>query len=210
MIHLDFFGMQPKKSFEIYIGDISVESREPQELRQEGVQEATLLRESLLWRQERLGDQTPGRLCRFQGQVESYPQDPDLLYFPREWQQQIQRLLPELDLRLFRKEAAGNALGVQWCYPEEKIHRGPYAFLAPPAAHYTLEAARGEGESTQIAGLTLRPLQSVQARLETPPVLADGTPFPLEALRLSPVGYVDCPAPPSTIPTAWKGRPDSP
>ncbi|MGN0866339.1 MAG: glycoside hydrolase domain-containing protein [Oligosphaeraceae bacterium] len=199
VVHLDFFGMQPKKPFQIYIGDITGESREPRELRQEGVQEATRLRESLLWRQERLGQGAPGRLRRLLQEVEEYLQNPELLHFPRELQHQCQRLLPELDLRLFRQEAAGKSLALLWCYPEEKIHRGPYAFLAPYAGAYTIEAARGEAESGQLAGLALRSLQEVRARLESAPVMEDGTPFPLDALRLSPVGYVDCPKPHYTV-----------
>ncbi len=195
VVHLDFFGMQPKKPFQIYVGDITGESRSPQELRQEGVQEATRLRESLLWRQERLSEEFTGRLHRIVKQIEEYLQNPSAVHFSRELQHQCQRLLSELDLRIFQKEAGDKALGVLWCYPEEKIHRGAYVFRAPPTPSYTLEAARGEGESAQLVGLTLRPLQAVQATLEKAPVQEDGTPFPLEALRLSPVGYVDCPKP---------------
>lgn len=199
VIHLDFFGMQPKKPFQLFLGDITGESREPRELREEGVQEARRLREALQWRQERLGRNAPQSLPKMLDRVDEYLQDDSSLHFPRELLRECRGQLPGLDLLLFRQEAKGKTLSLLWCFPEEKIHRGPYAFLAPPSPGYTLEAARGEAESAQLAALALRPAQAVRAFLETPPRQEDGTPFPLDALTLSPVGYVECPKPHYTV-----------
>jgi hypothetical protein len=84
---------------------------------------------------------------------------------------------------------------VVWANPLEKIHRTKQYFVDMPRKEAVIDAARGEGESIQLAIYPKTDIKYASVRLSKSPVTADGTPFPKSGITVAPVGYVWCDQP---------------
>ncbi len=190
MKYIDVFCSHPQTTYSVYVGDISLEMIDPEEEAAQSRRIAAECREALRWRKEAYQGKLPRFAEEFQALADSLPEVPELEQ-ALQFQEESKKILPRLDRQFFQHLAReNNGLALRWCYPEEKVLRDRYAFLAPYTDHYTVEAARGEGESAQLVAFALNSLPNVQVTLETLPAQEDGTAIPAEALTLAPVGYV--------------------
>ncbi|MCQ2396144.1 MAG: DUF4091 domain-containing protein [Lentisphaeria bacterium] len=193
VVFIDLFSAKPKREFSFYVGDVKLELKNPFQEAAEHKAAATALKESLSWRLEALGTSRAKDHRAIQGMSESLPEAPDIDQLAN-FQSFCKDEFPKMDKEIFRGIAQGG-LGILWCLPEEKIHRGDYAFLAPPADFYSIDAARGEGESAQLVAYAEDAATNVKAVIVSAPVSANGTVLPMENIKLSPVGLIDCPCP---------------
>ncbi|MGN0866341.1 MAG: glycoside hydrolase domain-containing protein [Oligosphaeraceae bacterium] len=190
MKYIDVYCSHPQTTYSVYVGDIYLELNDPEEEAAQAREISQECQDALRWRQDALQGALPRFAVAFQELAGNMPETPELEQAD-ELRTMGKKILPRLDLHYFQRLAReGNGLGLRWCMPEEKVLRDLYTFLAPYADTYTIEAARGEGESAQLVAYAIRPLQNVQMTLETLPAMEDGTPIPAEALTLAPVGYV--------------------
>lgn len=193
VLYIDLFSAKPKREFSFYVGEVTLELKDPVVEAAEHKAMAAALKESLSWRLEAMGTNRAKDHRAIQGMAESLPEAPDTDQLAN-FQSFCKEEFPKMDREIFRASAQGG-LGILWCLPEEKIHRGDYAFLAPVKETYTIEAARGEGESAQLVAYAEDAASNAKATITSAPVAEDGTTIPLESLKLSPVGLVDCPCP---------------
>ncbi len=190
--YLDFFASCPQKDYSLYVGDITLQCISEEE---EAANRAAALQEvvrGFSWRAKALGNQIPPSAQTLQAALQKISQKQQTTWDEVKYlQKQAASVFPRLDSALFRNEAAlHNGLGALWCAPEEKVLRKDYAFYDAPSHDYTLDAARGEGESAQLVAYSLEGNPGVSVKLLQQPALEDGTLLPAEALKVSPVGYV--------------------
>lgn len=193
VIYIDLLSATPKREFSFYVGEATLELKDPAIEAAENKAEAASLKEALAWRLETLGSSGSKDFRALQGMSESLPEAPDTDQVAN-FKSFCKDEFPKMDREIFRACAQGG-MGILWSLPEEKIHRGDYMFLYPPAGTYTLEAARGEGESAQLVAYAEDAASNVKATIAKAPVAADGTVIPLESIKLSPVGLVLCETP---------------
>ena len=188
--YLDVFASHPQQDYSVYVGDIFLELEDPEA---EADRNRAFLRHaknSLAWRETLLSGKLPKSAEPLRKMVDALPETPGLDQ-TEALQALLRKTLPQVDRIFFQRDAREHAgLALRWCMPEEKVLRDRYAFRAPYSPDYTIQAARGEGESAQLVGFASRPLQGVTVQWETLPAREDGTQIPPQALALSPVGYV--------------------
>ncbi len=194
--YIDIFTGDVAQEYSIYVGEIRLELRDPEEeaaRNKAAMQEA---RAGLEWRKALLKGKLPPSAAQLQALESFLPETPETRQVER-FQKECGKVFPRLDALYFRRAAeAEGGVALRWCMPEEKVLREDYAFLHAPLREYALEAARGEGESAQLVAYAPTPLQGIQAEWETLPAMEDGTQIPREALMLAPVGYVKTQDPP--------------
>lgn len=108
------------------------------------------------------------------------------------------------DFRQFRREsiltaAPGETLAY-WTNSLEKIHPVKPVFLEAPKSVGYLEAARGEGESLQLAVYSRKNIQNAKVEITRLPAAANGTVLPASAVSIDPVGLIYCDVPKYDVP----------
>ncbi len=188
--HIDIFTGNVEKEYSIYVGEIRLEVRDENE---EEAQNKAIMKEcraALARRKALLNNELPQfatSLLTMDHVLPEVPETKKVHYFQKE----CQKVIPRLDTLYFRRAALPNGVALRWCMPEEKVMRKNHTFQGDYTLDYTLEAARGEGESAQLVAFALKPVPGIRAELETLPTREDGTVIPREALTLAPVGYVE-------------------
>ncbi len=190
--YLDFFASRPQKDYSLYVGDITLQVLSEEE---EAANRAAALQEvarGFQWRAEALNNQIPPAAQTLQAALQKISKKQQTTWDEVKYlQKQADSVFPRLDSAIFRDEAVlHNGLAALWCVPEEKVLRKDYAFYDAPTHEYTLDAARGEGESAQLVAFSLEENPGVSVKVLQQPALEDGTLLPAEALKVSPVGYV--------------------
>ena len=111
--------------------------------------------------------------------------------------------------RKLQRERGNRKFLAAWCSSLEKIDREKQVFQSFPRQKTVIEAARGEGESTQMILLPARNLKQVRVTISGLPRNTAGQTIPSTAVKLVPVGYIYCKEPVYRVPgkrTGW--RPD--
>ncbi len=190
---LDVFVSQPKAPVSFYIGNFSMEMRDPEKEAEQHRAQGAKLKNDVAWRLDALGSARADQFRSLRAMARILPETPEADELDR-LAEECRKQFPLMDKELFKRSGKSAGLSLLWCLPEEKIHRGDYAFIVQPTESYTLDVARGEGESAQLVGYAPQALQGVKAELDGLPKMADGTVIPREALKLAPLGYVNCPS----------------
>ncbi len=190
--YLDFFASRPQESYSLYVGDITLQILSEEE---EAANRAAALQEvvrGFQWRAKALDNKIPPSARTLQAALQKISRSRQNTWDEVKYlQKQAASIFPRLDSAIFRNEAAlHNGLAALWCAPEEKVLRNGYAFYNAPGHEYTLDAARGEGESAQLVAFALEELPGVSVKVLQQPAREDGVLLPAEALKVSPVGYV--------------------
>jgi len=187
---IDIFSVKPTEPWSIYVGDITLELRDPAAEAARNRAELKKLQSAYLWRQAALGRSMPEPGRRLGMELTNVSENPTADDVAR-LSASCREVFPQLDILVFKFAAKSAPMGVLWALPEEKIHFGDYAFLNRMTPKYEIDAAQGEGESAQLVGYAFKDAKEVLATLETLPALDDGTELPAWAVKLSPVGYVE-------------------
>lgn len=197
--YIDFYASRPKTARTAYIGNIVLEMADPVA---EAAQRRAIFAEwkSSLERRvkesSRLGIALSAEVRSLRDWSAGLPADPGMQSL-EEFRKRCKALFPKMDCAVFRKSALPeNDFGALWCTPEEKVLRHDYAFRNAPSTECMLSAARGEGESAQLALYAMKALKSVKVECSKAPVHSDGeTVLPSEAVSVSPVGFLKSSAP---------------
>ena len=201
--YIDIFAEKPTATYSIYVGDITLQIQTEEELAAERAATVQEIARGFRWRMAALAPQAPSPEKNFQPLLKLLAKDPSTFTDNEQvssLQAKADELFPQLDKLLFQRQAAlHNGLGALWCLPEEKVLRESYTFYDAPTQEYTLDAARGEGESAQLVAFATSALSGVSAKVLSQPTMADGTTIPSDAITLSPVGYVTITNPQYTV-----------
>ncbi len=191
---LDIFADRPSLNYSLYVGDITLQVQSAEELTASRAAALQEVARGFQWREKALSHQIPAIAKTLQASLAFLSRKaPEALTDAQisSLQNAAEELFPRMDQVLFQRNAAlHNGLGALWCLPEEKVLREDYAFYDAPTPEYTLDAARGEGESAQLVAYATEPLQAVSVKVLQLPALEDGTALPADAIKVSPVGYV--------------------
>ncbi len=201
--YLDIFADKPSDTYSIYVGDITLQVQTEEELAAKRAAAVQEIARGYQWRMAALSPQAPSPEKNFQPLLKLLAKDSSTFTDDAQvssLQAAADELFPQLDKLLFQRQAAlHNGLGALWCLPEEKVLRNDYTFYDAPTPEYTLDAARGEGESAQLVAFATEALSGVSAKVLGQPTMADGTTLPTSAITLSPVGYVTISNPQYTV-----------
>ncbi len=192
--YIDIFADRPAINYSLYVGDITLQVQSAEELAANRAAALQEVARGFQWREASLNHQIPAIAKTLQASLAFLSRKAPAALTDAQissLQNAVEELFPRMDQEIFQRNAAlHNGLGALWCAPEEKVLREDYAFYDAPTPEYTLDAARGEGESAQLVAYATEPLQAVSVKVLQLPALEDGTTLPADAITLSPVGYV--------------------